>query len=64
MGYKNLFSWHNDHVTENQLLLIKRIISESDLPLPPFTGKTKGEASKWIAENQKKARHGYVVLET
>ena len=48
-------SWRSEPATKNQLEYIKRIWNESDMPLQPFTGKTKGEAAKWIDENRYKA---------
>lgn len=48
--------WHEDTVTPAQLIMIQRIIRESDIPLPPFEGKTKGQAAVWIEQNKERAR--------
>ena len=49
--------WHKDKPTKAQLDYIKRIYQESEMPLPPFTGKTKGEAAQWIDTNRYHAYH-------
>ncbi len=41
-------SWRDDPATEKQLEMIRDIREFSDWPLPPFTGRTKGEASDYI----------------
>jgi len=43
-------NWHDDAPTQGQLDYIRRIFRESDQPIPPFTGKTKGEAALWISK--------------
>lgn len=48
-------TWRDDPVTEKQRKLIFELCEFSEFPLPPFTGKTKGEASDWIDANIKKA---------
>ena len=51
-------SWRNDPITEKQLNYIVQMQEDAGIngaiPLPPFTGKTKGEASDYISENQNK----------
>jgi len=51
-------SWRNDPVTEKQINLIMQMEEDAGMngaiPLLPFTGKTKGEASDWIDENMGK----------
>lgn len=44
-------SWRNDPITEKQEALIAQIEEDAymnDAFIPPFQGKTKGEASDWI----------------
>ncbi len=48
-------NWRDDPMTDKQLNLISEMMEFSDLPLPEFTGKTKGEASDWITANMRKA---------
>ena len=48
--------WHNERITESQLQMIQRIVRESDVPLEPFEGKTRGEAAVWIEKNKTRAR--------
>ncbi len=48
--------WHNERVTESQIRMIQRIVRESDVPLEPFKGKTKGEAAVWIERNKTRAK--------
>ena len=48
--------WHNESITESQLQMIQRIVRESDVPLEPFEGKTRGEAAVWIEKNKTRAR--------
>lgn len=38
--------------TKEQMDYIKHIWNESNHPLPPFTGKTRIEASQWITKNK------------
>ena len=59
-------SWGNEKPTEKQLELLAEMNEFSEFSLPPFTGKTKGEASDWIDQNMKQAHesswdieHGY-----
>lgn len=51
-------SWRDDPVTEKQLAYILRMQEDADMngaiPLPEFTGTTKGEASDYIDENNGK----------
>ena len=51
-------SWRDDPVTEKQLNYIEQMQEDAGMngaiPLPPFTGKTKGEACDYISENQNK----------
>ena len=49
--------WRDDKPTKRQLDYIKHIWAESEWPLKPFTGKTRGEAAKWIDENRYYAYH-------
>lgn len=49
---KNIGNWREDPPTQSQLDYIKHIWEESNVPLKPFTGKTKGEAAEWIAKNR------------
>ena len=49
---KNPNDWRNDRPTQAQLDYIKHIWEESEWPLKPFTGKTKGEAADWINKNR------------
>ncbi len=42
-------TWRDDPVTEKQLEMIDNMHDFSEYPLPPFTGKTKGDASDYIA---------------
>lgn len=49
---KNIRTWQDDPPSQSQLDYIKYIWEESDMPLNPFTGKTKGEAAEWIAKNR------------
>ena len=55
MKIKNPFlkDWHDDPPTKQQLDYIKHIWEECEYPLPPFTGKTKGEAAIWIDKNKR-----------
>ena len=41
-------TWRDDPATEKQLKMIRNMQEFSDLPLPSFAGKTKGEASDYI----------------
>lgn len=50
-------NWKDEPATKTQLDYIKHIWQESDVPLPPFTGKTKGEAAEWIDKNRYWAYH-------
>ncbi len=49
-------SWRNDPITEKQLNYIVQMQEDAGMngaiPLPPFTGKTKGEASAYIEQNK------------
>lgn len=49
-------SWKEDSVTQSQLRLIRRIVDESNFPLPQFDGKTKGQAAQWIEKYKDVAR--------
>ncbi len=53
----SLKDWHGDKPTKAQLDYIKHIWEESEWPLKPFTGKTKGEAAEWIEKNRYYASH-------
>lgn len=53
----SLGDWHNDKPTKAQLDYIRHIWEESEWPLQPFTGKTKGEAAEWIDKNRYYAYH-------
>jgi len=44
--------WHDDPPTESQMRYIARIFEEAEMPIPEFTGKTKGEAAAWIEKNR------------
>lgn len=48
-------TWRSDPATEKQLTLIAQIQEDAGIngamPLPPFRGKTKGEASDYIVNN-------------
>lgn len=41
-------AWRDDPATEKQLEMIRNMNEFSEYPLPPFKGKTKGEASDYI----------------
>jgi hypothetical protein len=51
-------SWRDDPITDRQKWMIETMIEDAGMngaiPLPPFYGKTKGEASDWISENMGK----------
>lgn len=49
--------WKDDKPTQSQLEYIRHILEESGIPLPPFEGKTKGEAAEWIEKNRHRASH-------
>lgn len=55
---EKLMNWRNQPATKKQLLYIMRMQEDAGingaLPLPIFNGKTKGEASDYINENQGK----------
>lgn len=41
-------NWRSDPVTKKQKVYIEEMQEFSEFPLPPFTGKTKGEAADYI----------------
>ena len=41
--------WRNDPATDKQLAYIMDMQEFSEFQLPPFTGKTKGEACDYIS---------------
>lgn len=58
--------WRKDTITDKQRQYIREMQEFSELPLPPFTGTTKGEASDYISKYSKQAHesmwgveHGY-----
>ena len=58
MGWKDKPAyWKEEPASEAQLKYIQYIQEASDIPLPEFTGKTKGEAAEWIDENRYWAYH-------
>lgn len=50
--------WRNDPHTEKQLNLILEMHEFSEIPLPEYTGKTKGDAAdfinKWISTSHER----------
>ena len=47
-------NWRNDPITEKQEAMIATIQEDAymnDAYVPPFNGKTKGEAYDWISVN-------------
>lgn len=57
MYKQSLYKRRMDPPTKAQLNFIKLIWKESDMPLKPFVGKTKGEAAAWIIENRHRVYH-------
>lgn len=55
--------WRNDPVTDKQKRLIAEMNEFSEFPLPPFTGKTKGEASDYISANLSKSHEKFDLYE-
>lgn len=45
---KKMGDWRNDPATEKQMAYIREMQEFSNLPVPSFTGTTKGEASDYI----------------
>ena len=56
-------SWRDKKPTAKQLELIEEMEEYSDFPLPPFTGKTRGEAYTWIQKNWKLAHESSWAIE-
>lgn len=48
-------NWRDDPATSKQIAYIQEMQEFSEYPLPPFNGKTKGEASDYIDEHWKLA---------
>lgn len=57
-------SWRDDPVTERQLEYIWQMQEDAGMngaiPLPEFTGRTKGEASDWINANKGKQYEAFM----
>ena len=47
--------WRSDPATDKQKAYIAEMQEFSKIPLPPFTGKTKGEAADYIDRHIKTA---------
>ncbi len=56
-------NWRSKEPTEKQLNLIEEMQEFSDFPLPPFNGKTRGEAHDWIEKNWKAAHESSWAIE-
>ena len=50
-------NWRNLPPTQKQLDYIAELREMSELPLPPYKGSTRGEASDWIDANISRAHH-------
>lgn len=55
-------NWRNDPATEKQLKYIFEMQEFSYIPLPPFTGTTKGEASDYIKKHHKTAHGDWNII--
>jgi len=44
----NHLDWRSDPATEKQIAYIEEMQEFSEIPLPIFTGKTKGDAADYI----------------
>ena len=60
---EKMSNWRDKKPTTKQLELIAEMEEFSDFPLPPFTGKTRGEAFNWIHENWKQAHESSWAIE-
>lgn len=58
-----MISWRDKEPTEKQLSLIEEMEEYSDFPLPPFKGRTRGEAYDWIQKNWKAAHESSWAIE-
>ena len=56
-------SWRDKEPTQKQLDLIEEMEEYSDFPLPPFIGKTRGEAHDWIKSNWELAHESSWAME-
>ena len=54
-GEMGMSNWRDDPATEKQLAYIMEMYEFSEYPIPPFVGKTKGEASDYIDKYAKRA---------